>query len=92
MLMHGGVRVKCFKNLIMLQSRLKHRLSKNEDNAQTRFREENEIPPNWENYIQWAVRDQTETAFVMSQLHISKRTAWDYMTTLSKMAFSLSWP
>lgn len=85
-LLYGGIRVKAFQKLIVLDAHLRLKYPRGQNwLALKRWHREPGIRHNYENYLALAQVDKKEVDYVCEFLGVSDRTARDYLKTLYRL-------
>lgn len=85
-LLYGGIRVKAFQKLIVLDSHLRLKYPRGQNwLALTRWKRQVGVPKTYPNYLSLAMTDMREIDYVSKWLGVSERTARDYMKTLNRL-------
>ena len=83
-LLYGGIRVKSFQKLILLDSHLRNRYSDVFSALKVRKGQPN-VFKNYASYLSLAQNDREELDYAAEFLGISQRTARDYLKTLDRL-------
>jgi len=85
-LLFGGIRVKAFKKLILLDSHLRVKYPKVGTWAELKlFKREPGVRYTYSNYLSLACADKKEINYCAKWLGVSERTMRDYLKTLSRL-------
>lgn len=85
-LLYGGIRVKAFQKLILLDSHFHVEYPRGQNwVALKRRARQVYLPKTYSNYLSLAAVDKKEIDYVVNWLGVSERTARDYMKTLNRL-------